>query len=161
MNWIWIFIIILSLYLAVRSTANTRKAGGLPRHFNDLIKKVQTDKNKDRIESAIKFHNSRVAAGADGGDSFGRLVNDIKRIGGVDEDKPKDEREPKEETPPITVTPAKATTEEELNEIEGLCGHIPMVWPLNDLDAEHYLCTRRLTELTAKLVKEIRQDKGA
>ena len=53
--------------------------------FNRLLKKVKTDENKDQIENAVNYHNSRVANGANAIESYQRLLRDLRRIGGLEE----------------------------------------------------------------------------
>lgn len=81
----WLVLVVAGLFLLSHLLRN-HKPSGLPKDFNDLIKKVQTEENKAQIEVAIEFHNNRVVAGAHGDDSYDRLIRDIKRIGGIEED---------------------------------------------------------------------------
>lgn len=48
--------------------------------FTKLVKEVTTEQNKHRVEQLIKYHNSRVAAGADTQASYNRLVKDLMRL---------------------------------------------------------------------------------
>jgi len=60
--------------------ARARQNGEAHQAFDDIVKDVMTDENKSQVEQLIKYHNSRVAAGADGQVSYERLVKDLKQL---------------------------------------------------------------------------------
>lgn len=83
MNEMWVIIIMVGVWLAGRFLWKLGGSGKLPRNFNALVKEVQTEENKGRIESAVEWHNKRVAIGADSRASYDRLFREIQRIGGI------------------------------------------------------------------------------
>lgn len=60
--------------------AKSNRNDGSGREFSKLIKEVTTEQNKNRVEQLIRYHNRRVAAGADAETSYNRLVKDLMKL---------------------------------------------------------------------------------
>jgi len=50
--------------------------------INGLAKKVRTEKNADRVDRLIYYHNSRMKHGADEKESLARLERELKELHG-------------------------------------------------------------------------------
>lgn len=63
-----------------RWITHARQKGDAAQNFDDIIKDVMTEENKNQVEQLIKYHNNRVAAGANAHASYERLVKDLIRL---------------------------------------------------------------------------------
>lgn len=83
---VWIALIFIVWLVLFRPAVTGGNAKYSMRDFNKLVKKIKTDENKGQIDQLIKFHNQRVKAGADGPESLERMIRDLKRLGGMEEE---------------------------------------------------------------------------
>jgi hypothetical protein len=86
---LWLSLIILVLYWLVIHPLLMQKADDDLNVAKDLYKLVEaskTEENKDQVEQLIVFHNKRITAGANAEESLARLMRDLKRLNGEEEE---------------------------------------------------------------------------